>query len=147
MSTENEPRVERTVVEQPAVIRREEVRVREGGGATGWWIATIVAVVAVMGLIFVYANRPGDADLQAAQDAGRAQAAVENAAAQAQSAAQSASAASANAADSMARSTQAAAASAGASADRAAQAADSAATTASNAASNAAAEAAPENPQ
>lgn len=133
MSLENEQRVERTIVEQPAVIRREEVRGRESGGATGWWIATIVAVVAVMGLIFLYTNsRPGEADLQAAQDAGRSQAMMESAAAQAQSAAQSASAASANAADSMARSTQAAADSAKAAADRTAQAAQDAASNASD---------------
>jgi hypothetical protein len=126
MSLENEPRVTRTIIEEPAVIRREEVRTTERS-STGWWIATIVAVIAVMGLIFLYTSRPGEADLQAAQDAGRAQAAVENAATQAQAAANSASVASANAADSMARSTQAAADNAKAAADRTAQAADQAA--------------------
>ena len=126
MSLDNEPRVTRTIVEQPATIRREEVRTSERS-STGWWIATIVAVIAVMGLIFLYTSRPGEADLQAATDAGRAQAAVENAATQAQAAATSASVASANAADSMARSTQAAANNAKASADRTAQAADQAA--------------------
>lgn len=125
MSLENDPRVTRTTIEQPGMIRREEVRTERS--STGWWIATIVAVVAVMGLIFLYTSRPGEADLQAATDAGRAQAAVENATTQAQAAATSASVASANAADSMARSTEAAANSAKAAADRTAQAADQAA--------------------
>lgn len=124
MSLENEPRVERVIIEEPATVRREQVVVRERGSSTGWWIATIVAVIAVMGLIFIYASRPGQADLQAAQDAGRAQAAVDNATTQAQAAAASASIASANAADSLARSTQAAAQAA---ANRTTQAADAAA--------------------
>ena len=130
MSLDNEPHVTRTVIEEPATVRREEVRTTERS-STGWWIATIVAVIAVMGLIFLYTSRPGDADLQAATDAGRAQAAVENAATQAQNAANSATAASANAADSLARDTQAAADNAKAAADRTAQAADQAASNAS----------------
>jgi len=130
MSLEDEPHVTRTVIEEPATVRREDVRTERS--STGWWIATIVAVIAVMGLIFLYTSRPGDADLQAATDAGRAQAAVENAATQAQNAANSASAASANAADSLARSTQAAADNAKAAADRTAQSADQAAANASD---------------
>lgn len=138
MSLENEPRVERTIVEQPAVIRREEIRGRESGGATGWWIATIVAVVAVMGLIFLYTNsRPGEADLQAAQDAGRSQAMMETATTQAQTAAQAATEASANAASSMAGATQAAADSARAAADRTAEATRDAAASAQDAAQDA----------
>lgn len=143
MSLENEPRVTRTIVEQPGVIRREEVVRTTERSSTGWWIATIVAVIAVMGLIFLYTSRPGEADLQAATDAGRAQAAVENAATQAQAAATSASVASANAADSMARSTQAAANSAKNAADRTAQTADQAAANVRDTAS----EPAPQNPQ
>lgn len=130
MSYQDEPRVTRTVIEEPATVRREEVRTTERS-STGWWIATIVAVIAVMGLIFLYTSRPGKADLQAATDAGRAQAAVENAATQAQVAANNASVASANAADSLARSTQAAADNAKAAADRTAQAADQASANAS----------------
>lgn len=132
MTIENEPRVERVVIEEPTIVRREQVVIRERGSSTGWWVATLVAVIAVMGLIFIYASRPGQADLQAAQDAGRAQAALDNAATQAQSAANSASMASANAADSMARSTQAAADSARVAAERTALAADAASTNAAN---------------
>lgn len=141
MTMENEPRVERVVIEEPTIVRREQVVIRERGSSTGWWIATIVAVIAVMGLIFIYASRPGQADLQAAQDAGRAQAAVDNAATQAQAAATSASIASANAADSMARSTQAAARAA---ADRTTAAADTAAANVGEAVSE---PAPPSNPQ
>jgi hypothetical protein len=143
MSLENEPRVTRTIVEQPGVIRREEVVRTTERSSTGWWIATLVAVIAVMGLIFLYTSRPGQADLQAATDAGRAQAAVENAATQAQAAATSASVASANAADSMARTTQVAADNAKAAAANTAAAADRAAANASDTVS----EPAPQNPQ
>jgi hypothetical protein len=144
MSLDNEPRVERVIIDEPTIVRREQVVVRERGSSAGWWVATIVAVIAVMGLIFIYASRPGEADLQAAQDAGRTQAVVDNATTQAQAAATSASIASANAADSMARSTQAAASSARAAADRTAQAADAAAT---NAADTVSEPTPPSNPQ
>jgi hypothetical protein len=130
MSLDNEPHVTRTIIEEPGMVRREDIRTTERS-STGWWIATIVAVIAVMGLIYLYTSRPGGADLQAATDAGRAQATMENAATQAQNAANSAAAASANAADSLARNTQAAADNAKAAADRTAQSADQAASNAS----------------
>ena len=139
----DEIREERIVREGPGVVRHEVVRTRDSGGAAGWWVAAFVAVIAIVGLVFWMNSQPGDAQLQAAQDQGRAQAALDSATAQAQAAASSAATASANAADSMARSTQAAADSARAAADHTARAAQDAASNASDTVS----EPAPQNPQ
>ena len=120
--TDNEPDVERTIIDGPVVVRREVVSSRS---ATGWWVAVLVAVAAIASLVFLFDRPPSDAQLQAAQDQGRAQAAVDVAAVQAQTAAQSAqlsaSMASANAADSQSQASRAAAENAGAHAARAAQ--------------------------
>jgi len=135
MSLEDDTRSERVTIERPAVYREE---IRRSDGSTGWWIAALVAVIAVMALVFLYTNtQPRDAELQAAQDAGRAQAAIDNAANQAQSAAAAATAASANAADSMARASRAAADNAARAADQTAQSVDSAASNASDTVSDA----------
>lgn len=138
---------ERTVVEEPAVVRREEVRVREGGNA-GWWIAALVAVVAVVALMFAFTgNRPSEADLQAARDTGRAEAMLDNASRQAQLAAESASQASREAADRAASVTESAAAQAQAAADRAAANTEAAAANVGEAAEDAAATVDPDAPQ
>ena len=120
--TDQDPIVERTIIDRPVVVRRELIRT---GGTAGWWVAALVALVAIASLVFLYDQPPSGAQLQAAQDQGRAQAAVDDASVQAQTAAQSAqisaSAASANAADSQSQASRAAAENAGARAARAAQ--------------------------
>ena len=138
MSNPNDPYVERTVVEQPATVRTEYSAAPAGSSNAGWWIAALVAVVAIVGLVFMFNNNATSTNLQAATDAGRSQAMMETATTQAQTAAQAASEASANAASSMAASTQAAADSARNAADRTAQAAQNTAAAASDAAQDAA---------
>ncbi len=132
--TDHDPLIERTIIGRPVVVRREVTRT---GASAGWWVAVLVAVVAIASLVFLFDRPPSDAQLQAAQDQGRAQAAVDAAAVQAQTAAQSAqisaSTASANAADSQSQASRAAAENAGARASRAAQ---DAATNASDTASD-----------
>jgi hypothetical protein len=103
MSNPNDPYVERTVIEEPAVIRREVAR-EPAGMSTGWWIAALVAVLAVVGALYLFNNNRNDAELQAARDAGRTEAMLDNAAANAQQAALSATRASRDAADTVARS-------------------------------------------
>lgn len=127
MANPSEP-VERTVIEQPATIRREEIRsapASSGSGSSGWWVAALVAVIALVGAFFLFGQN-GQADLQAARDSGR----TEAMAAQAQSAAADASRASADAAASVAQAGRAAA-------DRAADAAEKTAQSAQNAAASA----------
>lgn len=103
--------------------------VHHRSGNSGWWIAAlvaIVAIVAILGIVFMTNNRNTQAELQAAQDQGRASAMIDNATQEAREAAASASAASSQAVDSMAAASQSAADSAKAAADRTAQAAQSA---------------------
>ena len=125
MSTEIPPVVERRVIEQPTIVRREVVG--SNSSNTGWWIATLVAVVAVMALIFVFTSQPNDALLESAAEQGRNQAMIENAATQAQSAADAANLATANAAASVATANQSAAEAGRVSAERRALAAEEAA--------------------
>ncbi len=132
----NEPYVERTTIERPAGERREEVRVteRRSGSATGWWIAALVAVIAVAGLFFMYnQNSTSALDLQAARDGGRTEALAANA----QSAANQASEASARAASSVADATRAAAERSAAAAEQTAKTAQDAAASATDAATDA----------
>jgi hypothetical protein len=140
MSNPNDPYIEKTVVEQPATVRTEysAAPASSGSGNAGWWIAALVAVVAIVGLVFMFNNNATSTDLQAATEAGRSQAMMETATAQAQSAAQAASEASADAASSMAGATQAAADSARDAADRTAEATRAAAASAQDAAEDAA---------
>ncbi len=138
-----DPYVERTVTEGPATVRREEIRTVEPrqGSSAGWWVAALVALMAVIGLFFVFnSNGASETDLQAARENGRAEAILDTATAQAQQAAADASQASANAAASMASAGQSAADSAATAADRAAEATQSAAATATDAAQDAQAE-------
>jgi len=100
--------------------------VHHRSGNSGWWIAALVAIVAILGIVFMTNNRNTQAELQAAQDQGRASAMIDNATQEAREAAASASAASSQAVDSMAAASQSAADSAKAAADRTAQAAQSA---------------------
>ncbi len=123
MSTEIPPVMERTIVEQPIIVRREVA----GSSNTGWWIATIVAVIAVMALIFVFTSQSNTAQLDTATEQGRNQAIIDNAAAQAQSAADAANLATANAAVSVATANQSAAETGRMNAERRAQVAEDAA--------------------
>ena len=120
MSTEIPPVMERTIVEQPIVVGREIA----GSNNTGWWIATLVAVIAVMALIFVFTSQPSGAQLESATEQGRNQAIIDNAAAQAQSAADTANLATANAAVSIANANQSAAETGRINAERRAQVAE-----------------------
>jgi len=112
--------VERTVVE-PTTVRREEVRVTRESSNAGWWIAALVAIVAIVGVIFLMNNSSDQADLQAARDQGMTEATLANAASNAQTAAMQASDAARNAADSTARATEHAAQAAAANTAAAAQ--------------------------
>jgi len=137
MPNPDEPYVEKTVTEQPATIRTEQVSYR-GGGSAGWWIAALVAIVAIVGLIFVFNNSSSPSDLQAARDSGRSEALIDTATAQSQTAAADASQAASRAAASMSSAARSAADSASAAADRTAEAASDAAANASGAAKDAA---------
>lgn len=121
MSMDNETRTERTTREEPISVRREEVREtrRDGGSNAGWWIAALVAIVAIVGILFLFTNDDAadEMDLQAARDAGRAEALLESANQQAQAAA----AATSQAARDAAGSAQDAAQSAAESGEQAAQ--------------------------
>ena len=129
MANPSEP-VERTVIEQPATIRRVEIRSAPASyvsGCSGWWVAALVAVIALVGAFFLFGQtRNGEVDLQAARDSGR----TEAMAAQAHSAAAAATRASADAAASVAQAGRTAA-------DRAADAAEKTAQSAQNAAASA----------
>jgi hypothetical protein len=147
MSNE-ERRVEREVRSDPAYVDRGEVReagqvhvIRESNTAA-WWLAALVALVAVVGLFWMFtSDRQQVADIEAAREAGRAEAMMDLTAAQAQSAAIAAQAASRETTDSLARATEQAAANAAAASREAAQETQAAAASVSEAAQDAAAEA------
>ncbi|MGH6909848.1 MAG: hypothetical protein ACREE0_10310 [Phenylobacterium sp.] len=122
--------VERTV-EGPTTIRREEVRVSRGSSNAGWWIAALVAIVAIVGVIFMMNNGTTQTDLQNARNEGAAQQALSTAATDAQAAATQATQAAQDAAHSTAQATETAAQAA---ADRTAQAAQTATDAAQDAA-------------
>jgi hypothetical protein len=114
----------------PPAVEREVVH--KSGGSAGWWVAGIVAIVALVGMFFVFGGAGTDeADLEMARDTGRAEAMVENAAASAQDAAAEAAESSRAAADSVADSAAAAA-------DRTAAATEEAAANTADAAQDAA---------
>lgn len=126
MSTEIPPVISRTVVEQPVIVGREVT----ASSNTGWWIATIVAVIAVMALIFVFTSQSNTTQLDAATEQGRNQAIIDEAATRAQGAADAANMATANAAVSVANANQSAAETGRMNAERRAQVAEDAATAA-----------------
>ncbi len=115
--------VERTV-EAPTTVRHEEVRVVREASTAGWWIAALVAVVAIVGVIFMMNNSNTATDLQNARPEGAAQQALSTAATDAQAAASQATQAAQDAARSTAQATETAAQAAS---DRTAQAAGAAA--------------------
>lgn len=120
--------VQRTV-EEPVTIQREEIRLVSGSSNAGWWIAALVAIVAIAGVIFFMNNASSEADLQSARNQGAAEQALSTAAGNAQMAASQATQAAQDAARSTAQATETAARAA---ADRTAQAADAAASTAND---------------
>ena len=95
--------VERTI-ETPSTVRQETVRVVREPSSAGWWIAALVAIVAIVGVIFLMNNgATSTADLQAARDQGAAQAQTDSAATGAQLAAAQAAQSAQSAAESNAR--------------------------------------------
>jgi hypothetical protein len=121
--------IERRTVIDP-VTGREEVRefapVTTRSSNAGWWIAGVVAAVAIVGLIFLFATQNQQDTLQAAHDQGVAEARQDSATADAQRAAMQASQSAQTAADSTARASQRAADAAQAAARRTAEEARSA---------------------
>jgi hypothetical protein len=132
----NEGEFERTTVRRTPA-GREEVREVQGTtrstGAAGWWISAIVAIVAVVGLIFVFTSQNRADQLQAAREQGAAQANLDNAAAAAQQSAAQASQAAQAAVDSTARASQRAAEAAQAAANQTVRQAQAAGDAAQNA--------------
>ena len=123
MSTLNLPKTEKIVFEQPTILRSDSAaETSRRSGDVGWWIAAIVALVAIVGVIFMFnTSTPRESDLQAAAEAGRSQAMMESATLQAESAVQAANQATAIAAIRTTQATQAAADSANATVERAAR--------------------------
>lgn len=104
----------------------------------GWWVAGLVAIVAIFALVFMFGtNRTSQEQLQAARDAGRAEAMMDAAAANAQQLAERAQDGAAQAADEVAEATREAGQGAGAAAERTGEAAQAAAASAGDAAENA----------
>jgi hypothetical protein len=105
-----------TYVDPQAPHAERVVEVRRGGGATGWFVAGIVAVVAVIAVAFMFAigaRGPVEDRIAQEQEQGRAASAIEDAktgAAQATIIAQQAARDAHAAADSARHSTQATAA-------------------------------------
>jgi uncharacterized membrane protein len=116
--------IERTV-EAPTLVQREEVRVVRAPSNTGWWVAALVAVVAIaVGVFFYSNNQTSQADLQTAREQGAAQAQTDNALSNAQMSASQAAQSAQSAAMSTAQANDSAAQAAAA---RSAQAATNAA--------------------
>jgi uncharacterized membrane protein len=94
--------VERTI-ETPTTVRQETMRVVRTPNSAGWWIAAVVAIVAIVGVIFLMNNGTSTTDLQAARDQGAVQAQTDSAATGAQMAATQAAQSAQSAAESNAR--------------------------------------------
>jgi hypothetical protein len=94
--------VERTI-ETPTTVRQETMRVVRTPSSAGWWIAAVVAIVAIVGVIFLMNNGTSTTDLQAARDQGAVQAQTDSAATGAQMAAAQAAQSAQSAAESNAR--------------------------------------------
>ena len=118
-----------TITREPA----DRVVVERSGSSAGWWVAALVAVIALIGVIFLVNNSSTGQDaLQAARDQGATEANLANAATGAQTAAASAATAAQDAASGAARATESAAQAA---ASRSAQAVDATADAARDASS------------
>ena len=118
--------VERTL-DAPPTVSAEAVQAARTPDTAGWWIAALVAIVAVVGAIYLLTGaQPSSAKLQAAHDQGVAEAQVNAAAHGAQLSAAHAAKAAEAAATSRTRVTETAARAAASSADATAQ--DTAAT-------------------
>lgn len=112
----NDERV--TVTQEPATVV-----VRRGSSTAGWWVAALVAIVAIFGVVFMITRTgPTPDDLQAARDQGAVEANMANATVGAQAAAASAAQAAQDAATGAARATESAAQAAAATTARAADA-------------------------
>jgi hypothetical protein len=97
---------------EPLEVARtpDTVVVSRERSSAGWWIAALVAIVAVALLAFTLtSNRNNDAQLQAARDQGAAEASLDSATASAQMAAAQATQAARSATDQATAATQAAA--------------------------------------
>ena len=120
--------VERTTItETPS--SRETVRQftpTTARNSAGWWIAAIVAIVAVVGVVLLFNSQSNEAELQAARDRGMAEANLAAATTDAQQAALQASQAAQSAVASTAQASQRAAQAAQAAANQTALAARSA---------------------
>ena len=133
--------VRTTVTHDTAEVRREELResARQNSN-TGWWVAALVAIVAVVGLFFMFGGqRANNGEIQAAREAGQADATLDSATQRATVAAATATEAAQDAAESTAVATQAAAENAQAAAERTAEATQAAAAEVGQAAEDAAA--------
>lgn len=94
----------KTVIREPV----ETVVVRRGSSA-GWWVAAIVAIVAIFGVLFMVNNGESREDMPAARDQGAIQADLANAATGAQQAAANAARSAQDASSGAARATESAA--------------------------------------
>ena len=122
MSNDGE-HIERTTVTD-APTGRETVRELTPTAArnsAGWWVAAIVAIVAVIGVVMMLNHQTSEAELQAARDQGMAQANLATATTNAQQAAVQASQAAQTAVASTAQASQRAAEAAQAAAVQTAQ--------------------------
>ncbi len=141
-TVEREVRSDAPRVERESVRETGEVHVVRESNSAAWWVAALVAIVALAGLFWLFSSNQTDvADLEAAREAGRIEAMNETAAMQAQSAAVAAQQASSQATESMVRATEQAAANAAAASEAAARETQAAAASAADAAQDAAAEA------
>lgn len=113
--------VERTL-DAPPTVSAEAVQAARAPNTAGWWIAALVAIVAVVGAIYLLSGaQPSPAKLQAAHDQGVAEAQIDDAAYGAQLSAAHAAKSAEAAATSRARATETAARAAASSADATAQ--------------------------
>lgn len=94
-------------IERTTIVREpvQTVEVRRSSNA-GWWVAALVAVIAVAALFVMFAGQTDRDELQAARDQGVAEATIANASQSAQQAAVAASQAAQNAAAGAAEATE-----------------------------------------
>jgi CBS domain containing-hemolysin-like protein len=104
-----------TVTSEPA-----QVVIRERSNSAGWWVAALVAVIALVGVVFYMSNSGTTPnELEAAREQGAAEANLATATQNAQSAATTAAQSAQNAAENAASATESAASAAAARTDQA----------------------------